>query len=164
VKRFILGLILVLGLAPFGHLVAQDGQTEQKDLGQITGMPAAIASAQGEVLALTIGFGDSAWRPMDYIEYGSGPIPVYMQMTVLNTASTAKSCKLEFDLRYADGASYYVYRTSKTVQAKSKLMVRILVSTYAAKLGLFTLTGRVYGTGMGNDNKVTAQAFVYTND
>jgi len=30
-----------------------------------------------------------------------------------------------------------------------------------AKLGVLTLTGRVYGAGMGNDNKVTSQVFVY---
>ena len=163
-KRLILCLVLIFGLAQFRYLIAQDVQVEQLYLGSITDMPAIITSAQGAVVALTVSLADSSWKPMDYIEYGSGPIPVYMQITVINFAPSTTLCKLEYDLRYADGAGYYVYRTSKSVKAQSKLIVRIPVSTYVAKLGLFTLTGRVCGTGMGNDNKVTAQAFVFSND
>jgi hypothetical protein len=38
---------------------------------------------------------------------------------------------------------------------------RLNVTSYVAKKGLLTLTGRVYGKGMGNDSKVTSQVYVY---
>jgi hypothetical protein len=163
-NRLILGLVLVFSLAQFNYLGAQEEQIEQFYSGPITDIPALVTSTQGKVVALGVSLADSSWKPMDVIEYGSGPITVYMQITVINFASSTTLCKVEYDLRYADGASYYVYRTSKSVKALSKLIVRIPVSSYVAKLGLFTLTGRVYGTGMGNDNKVTAQAYVFSND
>ena len=160
-KRLILCLVLIFGLAQFRYLIAQDVQVEQLYLGSITDMPAIITSAQGAVVALTVSLADSSWKPMDYIEYGSGPIPVYMQMTVINFAPSPTLCKLEYDLRYADGASYYVKRISQSIPASCLQTTSIPLPSSVAKRGLFTLTGRVYGTGMGNDNKVTAQVLVY---
>ena len=157
-KRWILCLVLVFGLAPFSYLVAQGVQVEQLNLGSITDIPTRVAGIQGYVVPLTVSLADSSWNPKSFFTYYSGT--VYMQIAVVNLSSSTKSFKLEYDLRCADGASYYVYRTSKSVPAGQGTLFRIAVTSYVAKLGLITLTGRVYGTGMGNDNKVTSQAYV----
>ena len=159
-KRLILCLVLVFGLAPFSYLVAQDVQVDQLYLGSIAGAPMRVATLQGYVVILSASLADASWKPWDVIDYAPG-LAVYMQISVINWATSTKSFKLEFDLRYADGASYYVKRTSTSIPAESAQIYRIPVTSYAAKLGFFTLTGRVYGTGMGTDNKVTAQALVF---
>ncbi len=158
-KRLFLGLVLVLGFAQFNDLGAQVVQQEQLSLGSITNMPTRVATVQGYVLPMTVSLADSTWTPMNFIHYNGGSI--YMQITVINWSTSTKSFKLEYDLRYGDGAGYYFYRSSNSIPGGSSKIYRIGVTGYAAKLGLITLTGRVYGTGMGNENKVTTQALVF---
>jgi hypothetical protein len=159
-KRFILCLVFVLGLAQFSYLVAQDVQEELVYLGPITDMPVRVASTPGEVVALGVYIGDSAGNPSYTIDYAAGQT-WYMYICCINWTTSTQSCKLEFDLRYGDGTGYKVYRTSKSISGESYLISGLNVTSYVAKLGLLTLTGRVYGTGMGNDNKVTAQVVAY---
>ncbi len=155
-KRLFLCLVLVFGFAQFNDLAAQQ---EEIYAGSITGAPIGTASTPGGALALTVSLADSAWTPMNFVHYTGGTI--YMQVTVINWTTTTKSFKLEYDLRCADGAYYYVVRQAKSIAGSTSMIYRIAVTSYVAKLGLITLTGRVYGTGMGNDNKVTTQAVVF---
>ena len=159
-KRFILCLVLFFGLAQFSYLAAQDVQDELVYLGPISDMPVRVASTPGEVIALGVYIGDPAGNPKYTIEYAAGQT-WYMYISCINWAASTKSFKLEFDLRYADGTSYKVYRTSKSIPGETYLISGLNITSYVAKLGLLTLTGRVYGTGMGNDNKVTAQVVAY---
>jgi len=158
-KRLILCLVLAFGLAQFSYLAAQDVQDELVYLGRITDMP-EVASTPGEVIALGVYIGDPAGDPKYTIDYAAGQT-WYMYISCINWTTSTQSCKLEFDLRYGDGTSYRVYRTSKSIPGESILVSGLNVTSYVAKLGLLTLTGRVYGTGMGNDNKVTAQVVAY---
>jgi len=158
-KRFILCLVLVFGLAQFSYLGAQEVQEELVYLGPITDMP-VVASTPGEVVALGVYIGDLARNPSYTIDYAAGQT-WYMYISCINWAASTKSFKLEFDLRYADGTYYRVYRVSKSIPGETYLISGFNVTSYVAKLGLLTLTGRVYGTGMGNDNKVTAQVVAY---
>jgi hypothetical protein len=155
-KRLLLGLVLVLGFAQFNNLAAQEGEFY---LGSITYTPIRMASTGGDVKPLLVCISDSTGAPFPFIPYSARTW--YMYIIYVNTSSSAKSFKLEYDLRYGDGASYYVYRKALSIAANTCMSYRINVTTYVAKLGLLTLTGRVYGTGMGNDNKITSQVFVY---
>jgi len=160
-KRLFLFLALVFSLAQFNNLGAQQAvQQEELYVGSITNRPMRIATWEGSVLALQVSIANSAWQPYNWIDYSAGQ-SWYLQISVINWASTSKAFKLEYDLRCADGATYYVYRSANTIAAGASRIYRIGISSYVAKLGVFTLTGRVYGTGMGNDNKVTTQAFVF---
>jgi hypothetical protein len=159
-KRLILCLVLVFGFAQFNYLGAQDVQVEQLYLGSITDIPGIVASAQGAVPALGVHIGDPVGTPSYLIKYPPGK-KWYMGIIVCNMSSSTISYQLEYDLRYADGASYYVKRISQSIPASCLQTTSIPLPSSVAKRGLFTLTGRVYGTGMGNDNKVTAQVLVY---
>jgi hypothetical protein len=159
-KCFILCLVLVFGLAQFSYLVAQDVQAEQFYLGSITDMPTTLTSTPGEVVALGVYIGDAAGNASYTFDYAAGQT-WYMYICCVNWASSTKSFKLEYDLRYGDGVGYRVSRTSTSLPGGNWGIWRLNVTSYVAKLGLLTLTGRVYGTGMGNDNKVTAQVVAY---
>lgn len=159
-KRLILCLVWVFVLAQFSYLVAQEEQVEQVYLGSIKDMPAIVTSEPGAVVALGVGICDSSLNSYYLIDYAGGQT-WYMYLVVVNWSTSTKAFKLEFDLRYGDGASYKVTRASKSLGAETWEMYIYNVTSYVAKLGLFTLTGRVYGTGMGNDNKVTAQVISY---
>jgi len=159
-KRLILCLVWVFGLAEFSYLVAQEVQVEQLYLGSITDIPTTVASVPGEIVACGVNIGDSSWTPRYIIDYAAGQT-WYMEIIVLNWSSSTKSFKLEYDLRYGDGVGYKVYRASTSIAGLSWAMYRINVTSYVAKLGLLTLTGRIYGKGMGNDNKVTSQVVAY---
>jgi hypothetical protein len=179
-KRLILCLVLVFGLAQFSYLIAQEEQVEQFHLGSIqpgqffleliqpgqfnldsiTDIPAIVASTtKGGVVALWALISDSNYLYYA-ICYNPGQI-WYMYIYVVNTSSETQSFKLEFDLRYGNGLGYKVYRSSQVIAGLGFDKFRINVTSYVAKLGVLTLTGRVYGEGMGNDNKVTSQVFVY---
>lgn len=160
-KRLILCLVLVFGFAQFSYLVAQeDAQEEQIYLGSITDIPATVASTQGAVVALGVNIGDASWTPDYTIDYAAGQT-WYMAIIVCNMSTSTQLFKLEYDLRYGDGVGYKVRHIYHSLLAHTRYMYRINVTSYVAKFGLLTLTGRVYGKGMGNDNKVTAQVFVY---
>jgi hypothetical protein len=158
-KRLFLCLVLVFGFAQFNYLSTQEEQVEQFHLGSITDIPATEASTQGVVVPLLtyIGTTSNVWWSIDYT---AGDI-WYMYIAVVNTSPSTQSFKLEFDLRYGDGVGYRVYRCSQSVAGLSWDSFRLNVTSYVAKLGLLTLTGRVYGKGMGNDSKVTGQVYVY---
>jgi hypothetical protein len=158
-KRLIFYLILVFGLAQFSYLGAQDVEEELVYLGRITDMP-VVASTPGAVVAMGVYIGDSAGTASYLIDYAAGQT-WYMYICCINWASSTKSFKLEYDLRYGDGYGYRVYRASASLSGGNWGIWRLNVTSYVAKLGLFTLTGRVYGTGMGNDNKVTSQVVAY---
>jgi len=156
-KRSIFCLVLVFGFAQFSYLGAQQ---EQLYLGSITDIPATVASTPGAVVALSVNIGDPSWTPRYFIDYAAGQT-WYMEIIVCNMSSSIQSFKLEYDLRYGDGVGYKVYRSSNSIPALYYAMYRFNVTSDVAKLGVLTLTGRVYGAGMGNDNKVTSQVFVY---
>jgi hypothetical protein len=109
---------------------------------------------------LGVYIGDPAGDPSCVIDYAAGQT-WYMYIYCINWASSTKSFKLEYDLRYGDGLGYRVYRTSSSLPGAYEGIYRLNVTSYVAKLGLLTLTGRIYGTGMGNDNKVTSQVLAY---
>ena len=159
-KRLIFYLILIFGLAQFSYLVAQEVQVEEFCLGSITDIPTIITSVPGEVVACGVYICDNSWSPYWLIDYAPGQT-WYMAIAVVNWSNYTVSFKLEYDLRYGDGAGYKTYRTSNLLAGASFNMYRINVTSYVAKLGILTLTGRVYGTGMGNDNKVTSQVIAY---
>ena len=156
-KRLVSCLVLVFVLTQFSYLGAQE---EELYLSSITNMPATITAAQGAVVALSVNIGNSLWYPNYRIDYTAGQT-WYMDIIYVNLSSSTQSFKLEYDLRYGDGVGYKVYRSTASIPGNSYGQARINVTSYVAKLGLLSLTGRVYGTGMGNDNKVTAQVFVY---
>ena len=158
-KRLFFCLALVFILAQFSYLGAQDVQEELVYLGRITDMP-MVASTPGEVVALGVYIGDAAGNPYCTIDYAAGQT-WYMYIYCFNWASSTKSFKLEYDLRYGDGLGYRVYRTSSSLPGGYWGIYELNVTSYVAKLGLLTLTGRIYGTGMGNDNKVTSQVVAY---
>jgi hypothetical protein len=159
-KRLILCLVLVLGFAQFNYLGTQDVQIEQLYLGSITDIPATVMSTPGTVVACGVNIGDPSWTLRYIIDYVAGQT-WYMEIIVLNWSSSTQYFKLEYDVRYADGFGYKVYRSSNSISGLSYAMYRINVTSCVAKLGLLTLTGRVYGAGMGNDNKVTSQVVAY---
>ena len=158
-KRLILCLVLVFSFAQFSYLVAQE---EEVFINSLTSIPATITSMQGPVVALSVNIVNShaSLTPYPVIGYTVGQT-WYMQIVYVNTSSSTQSCKLEFDLRYQDGVGYKVYRNSASILGRSVNQSEIVVTSYVAKRGLLTLTGRVYGAGMGNDNKVTSQVYVY---
>ena len=156
-KRLFFCLVLVLGFAQFNYLGAQE---EQVYLGSIIDIPAPVASIQGAVVALSVYLGDPSGTAWQTVQYSAGQT-WYMDIVVANFSSSTQSFKLEYDLRYGDGVGYKVTRTSNSIAGLNAVNYRIDVTSYVKKLGLFTLTGRVYGKGMGNDNKVTAQAYVF---
>jgi hypothetical protein len=92
-KRLVLCLVLVFGLAQFSNLVAQDVQVESLYLGSITDIPMEVASVPGEVLACGVNICDSSWTPRYIIDYTAGQT-WYMMIIVCNTTSSAKSFKL----------------------------------------------------------------------
>jgi len=156
-KRLIFCLVLVFGFAQFSYLGAQQ---EQLYLGSITDMPATVTSTPGAVVALSVNIGNPSWTPSYFFKYAVGQT-WYMEIIVCNTSSSTQSFKLEYDLRYGDGVGCKLYRSSNSIPALYYAMYRINVTSYVAKLGVLTLTGRVCGAGMGNDNKVTSQVYVF---
>ncbi len=122
-KRFCLCLALVLGLAQFSNLLAQEALVE---LGSITNVPMQIASTPGVVQAMSVNIANSSYVPYYLIDYSSSQT-WYMVITVLNTSAVTQSFKVDFDLRYADGASYYVYRAAYTIAAGTLGTTRVNV-------------------------------------
>lgn len=162
-KHLFFCFVIAFSLFQPGYLPAQEAQgvqVEQLDLGPITGLPMKIATTPGAVIACGINLADASWTPRYIIDYAAGQT-WYLEIMVANCSTTTKTFKIEYDLRCADGATYYVYRYATSIGGLRYAMFRVNVTSYVAKLGLMTLAGRVYGTGMGNDNRVTSQAFIY---
>ncbi len=159
-KRLLFCAILVLGLAQSGYLGAQESQLEEFYLGSISRAPVKLATTPGSVVALGVFVADASGEPSSIIDYAAGQT-WYLQIIVVNWATTAKSFKLEFDLRYGDGAGYYVYRQALSIAKQTYAIYKLKVTPYIAKLGIMSIAGRVYGTAMGNDNRVTGQIYVY---
>lgn len=128
----------------------------------------AIMATDGPYLirALAIGLANMLPSRADYAtldfasEYVTGQT-WYMCFFVINYSDVTTAIKLEFDLRYSDGAGRVQKYYAKTIAANTATLYYINVTSYAAKLGLFTLSGQVYGTRMGNANRVTSQAYLY---
>ena len=160
-KRLIFCLGLVFGLMQANHLFAQEGQFFSGTIPP--GISIQSPSWFGQVLALQV-----------YITVGSDPTPLpgvfqylpgkayYMNVFVANASNLIRSFKVEYNLAYNDGANYLpTTRYAYSAPAQWVGYCRINVTAYIAKLGLISLQGRVYGTGMGNTNKVCSQVIVY---
>lgn len=159
-KRLVLCFVLVFGLVQFCNLVAQEEQVDQVFVGSIRDIKAKVTSDPGEVLALGVAICDSSYTPYSVIEYKSGDI-WYMALDVVNLSTATKSIKIEFDIRYADGANYKVVRDSDSIAGQTEALFIYNATSYVAKGGLLSLSGRVYGAKMGNDNRVTGRTYVY---
>ncbi len=96
----------------------------------------------------------------DAIDYAAGQL-WYMNFVFYNSSPTAKTFKAEYSIYYSDGAGYVNKRYALTAPANSISSYKVNVTAYIAKLGLITLVGRVYGTGMGNFSDVKSQVLVY---
>jgi hypothetical protein len=163
-KRFILCFILVFSLAQFSYLVAQDEQVVEEqfplNLKAKTGQNAIAMTDNETVEIISATFVDSYGDPLVYANYPDDS--VYMQITCINNDHSAKTVRFEYNLTYADGSLYYTYRTYRTVSAGYYYSLRVLVSNSRLyKLGLFSFTGRIYGTAMGNTKIASSQLCVY---
>ena len=162
-KRLVCCMVLVIGLAQFSNLGAQEKLVY---LGPIDmfgpiDMPAATAITPPKGLAFYVNIVDTSRRTKYLIDYASGQA-YDMEIGFLNLpTNTTQTIKVELDLRYNDGAGYYVKRVAFSNLEEGWYYYSFNATSYVAKLGVLTLTGRVYGTGMGNNNKVTSQLYVY---
>jgi hypothetical protein len=129
-------------------------------MGQIKNMMIESVSTKDQVLALSVNIVSPSDKIYQTIDYTAGQI-WYAQVTVINTATTAKNFKIELNLAGGDGAWYWTSRLATSLPANYWARNKIDITSYVAKLGLITLTFRVYGTGMGNTNKVCSQVLVY---
>ncbi len=165
-KRLILCLVLVIALAQFNFPVGQEVQLleEQSPKNPRTSIDQnsiAMTDESSNVVVLSASFVDYDGEPLYSVDYSTSDT-VYMQIVCVNNSTSSKTVKFEWDLRYADGASYYQYRTSKVVSGWTIYTYKLSVSnSYLSKLGTFSFTGRVYGTKIGNNNKVSSQLDVY---
>jgi len=153
----------VLGLVLFFFLAQWTAYAEQADLflgGPLEDLPVGVASMQGAVVALGVNIGDASGNFYYQIKYAAGQT-WYAYFTVVNLSSSSQPFKLEADFRYQDGAGYKTYRASGSLNARNYGVYRLAVTPTMAQLGIVTLTGRVHGAGMGNDNKVTSQVYIY---
>jgi hypothetical protein len=142
------------------------GEIVLKRLPPVDMMHAAATDGPYMVRALAVGLANflpeqADWAIFDFSsEYYSGQT-WYWCFVVVNYNNIAKNIKTQWHLWYNDGAGRLTKYIDKTVPARTVMLYYYSVAGYVAKKGLFTLTGRVYGTQMGNANEVTSQVYIY---
>jgi len=142
------------------------GEIILKRLPPVAAMNAMATDGPYMVRALAVGLANVLpstpdWATLNFAsEYYAGQT-WYMCFFVANYNNTAAAIKIEFDLRYSDGAGRLSRLYSKTLAANTVTLYYISVTSYVAKLGLFTVNGQVYGAKMGNANKVMSQVYIY---
>jgi len=170
-RQYILVFLISLSLANFlmGQAFTKDdevGEIILKRLPPVAMMNALATDGPYMVRALAVGLtyekpsaGD--WAIFDFCsEYFAGDT-WYMCFVVVNYDDTAAAIKFQWDLLYNDGAGKFTKTYSKTIPASTVMLYYITATSYVAKLGLFTVDGRVYGAKMGNTNKVMSQVYIY---
>jgi len=101
------------------------------------------------------------WSILDYAaEYHSGS-QWNMILVAVNYSSQPIPIKVEFELRWNDGAGKQYKRWSRTIGAGTVVMYMFDMTSKIRQLGLFHLIGRISGKYVGANNVVHTQLLIY---
>jgi len=164
-------LVLVIGLFIF-PLMAQDWEQDEGEINEfvIGHVPTAeigtMAVANPYVKALCIGLANyfpnqSEWAALDFATKWYSNQDWNILFIVVNHSSWDAAIKVEFEMLYDDGGIRYYKKSSKTIKSGNIVLYYLDVTSRIAKKGLFTVNGRIHGAGIGNDNQVKSQVYIY---
>lgn len=102
------------------------------------------------------------WAALDFAaEYIPGDV-WNMILVVANYSDNPVKMNVEFELRWKDGAKkIYRRKGNTTIEGATVRMYMTDITTQIKQLGLFTLYGRASGLGVGTNNEVVTQLYVY---
>lgn len=102
------------------------------------------------------------WAILDFAsEYYAGDV-WNMIIVIANYSPNDVKINIEFELRWNDGAKK-IYRRwgGRTIQGATVMMYMTTITDQIRQLGLFTLYGRASGLGVGSQNEVVSQLYIY---
>jgi len=103
----------------------------------------------------------SAWCILDYAsEYYTGDT-WELVFVCANWSTSNVDAFVEFEIRWKDGGRKIYKRWKRTINSGYVMMYTFDITNQIKQKGLFTLIGRVSGKGIGNQNKVETQVYIY---
>lgn len=170
-KKFFIFLFVILICLPAVSAYNQEEEEEILFEQVLKYLPYTISTAALEDDAqhckvLMVGATDykptnAFWSILDYVaEYISGS-KWNMILVAGNISSQPVPIKVEFELRWNDGAGRQYKKWSRTIDAGTVMMYMFDITSKIKQLGLFHLTGRISGKYVGINNVVHTQLYIY---
>ncbi|MGB2955763.1 MAG: hypothetical protein WBB64_07310 [Anaerolineales bacterium] len=124
------------------------------------------AASHPYVKALCIGLANffpsqSDWAILDFCTQWSSAQKWDIVFSAVNYSYKDVPIKVELELMYKNGGTRFYKKYSRTIQAGYIMLYSLDVTEKIRTKGLFTVSGRISGTGLGNSNEVTTQVYVY---
>ena len=162
--------VIALGISP---LIGQDwdqdeGEVYEMVIGQVPISQAGVMSLDipPNVKALAIGVSDvfpsqASWARFEFSRQWSGSQEWYMIFAVVNSGGQDAVIKIDMELQFNDGAGRFFRRSTKTIKAGFIMLYWTTVTSKIQKKGLFSTNGRVFGKGIGLNNRVLSQLYIW---
>ncbi len=169
-KRLIVGVSLMLLVLP---LISQEiAETEDLTIHEMVIGTVPVVDTQWVpdddfyVRALCVGlanfFPDQAdWAILDFATLWRSNQDWYMLFIVVNPTSRSRNIKVEFELMWNNGGGRFYRKQAKNIGSGNIVLYWLNVKSKVNKLGVFTCNGRVFGAGVGNNNRVQSQVYIY---
>jgi hypothetical protein len=168
-KRMSITVIMVLLLViPVLNQVTEEAELGELVIGHVPTQMHVQAQHNPYVWALCSGLANflpsqSEWAIMDFATYWLNSQDWYIVFSVVNYSNLDANVKIEMEMLYNDGSSRLYKKFNRTI-ASGDIMLYYLDVTAKVRTGvgyLFTVNGRVSGSGMGNTNQVKSQVLIY---
>ena len=168
-KRMSVTTILVLLLViPVLNQVPEEAELGELVIGHVPTQMHVQAEHNPYVWALCSGLANflpsqSEWAILDFATYWLSSQDWYIVFAVVNYSDQDAKIKVEMEMLYNDGNSRMYKKFNRTI-ASGDIMLYYLDVTAKVRTGvgnLFTVNGRVSGSGMGNTNQVKSQVLIY---
>ena len=170
-KRLCITPILILLLAiPVLNQAAEEVEIEMKELviGHVPTQMHVQAPHNAYVKPLCAGLANfypsqPDWAILDFATYWLSSQDWYIVFAVVNYSNQDAKIKVEMEMLYNDGQSRLYKKSIKTIRS-GDIMLYTYDVTLKVRAGvgdLFTVNGRVSGSGLGNTNQVMSQVYIY---
>ena len=145
----------------------EEGEIQELVIGQVPVSEVRTTAVSNPfVKALCIGLANyfpsqSDWAILDFATEWSNSQTWNILFIIVNYSNQSAKIKVEMEMLYDDGAIRFYKKTPKTIASGDIMLYYFDVTGKISKKGLFTVNGRIHGAGIGNDNQVKSQVYIY---
>jgi hypothetical protein len=168
-KRLCITPILILLLVvPVLNQVVEEAEIGELVIGHVPTQLHTNAAHNAYVKALCSGLanfypGQADWAILDFATYWLSNQDWNIVFVAVNYSNQDAKIKVEMEMLYNDGLSR-LYKKFNTTIKSGDIMLYTFDVTSKVRSGvgsLFTVNGRISGSGMGNTNQVSSQVYIY---
>jgi hypothetical protein len=164
----IVPILILLLVVPVLNQESEDAEMGEYVIGHVPTQMSIQAPHNAYVKALCTGLANflpsqAEWAILDFVTYWLSSQNWYIVFVVVNYSNQDANIKVEMEMLYKDGQVRFYKKSSKTIRSGDVMLYTFDVTAKVPNgVGdLFTVNGRVSGSGLGNTNQVMSQVFIY---